>query len=534
MKNVFKKVGKSALALSILANTFAPLAVTADVTPVPATLTFTVTNTAKYKITKNDHDDPFELVVTDKTDTNSETNNSRIRIKSGNTEIQSGITATCTTENVTCKFEIESVGEYSIDYNPGFIDISEGTSKIDDKAKFVGNKDFSISQATMGSNFDGHAVLVWSCGESEAKVCYHEYTNLNQEGHDVIFESAANIADDHDSSKKFNVDAKVKFFSPWESFETKKTEIDNQAITPIDPESLVGPDGIDYMPVGEPTENNAFVSYGNRNFKAIIYGDKYKALKIGDLSTLTYYPAAWENKLTRRESFDISGTTRDNPVEFDMVLLESKINLQKIDLNGFTIKSIEALDVPEGAVTITKKNDGSYDFDFASRFFNKVVFKLTDEDNKEYFFRINRQAMAIKVDGNKEHNWTITSELYFDRNTSWEDYSVNARILYKDGSSKIVKLYNAKHIDDGLGNSAEVYENDEQNPVRPEWPKGKGLKRAVFKTKIDNSEMLNVDKIYLNVEMNGSTDSTYAGNYAGSGKGEVIDMTKEEYQRRMK
>lgn len=46
--------------------------------------------------------------------------------------------------------------------------------------------------------------------------------------------------------------------------------------------------------------------------------------------------------------------------------------------------------------------------------------------------------------------------------------------------------------------------------------------------------MLNVDKIYINVEMNGSTDSTYAGNYAGSGKGEIIDMTEEGYQRRMK
>ena len=440
------------------------------------------------------------------------------------------------TDNKHCTITVNDGTPGKLRFNAqGKFDLQMQGHGFDMEHNFVNNETLSVvdpgpvdgdPNQGPGAPFDGNAVLVWSCGN---KICYHEYHDLNKAGSNVIFAAAKTISDDRDPSIKFDVDAKVKFFSPTELFDTKRAEINANSVKADD---LMGPDGIDYMPVNEPAENNAFVSYGNRNFKAIIYGDKFKGLKIGDFSNLTYYPGAWENVLTRRESFDVSGTTKENPVIFDTVLLESKFNLQKIDLNNFTIKSIEPLDVPEGAVTVTKRNDGSYDFEFASRYYNKVVFKLTDNENKEYFFMINRQAMSYDL--RIERDATLFSELYFDRSTSWEDYIVTARYEYKDGSAKIVKLYNARNIDDGLGNNAEVYENDEENPERREWPKGKGLKRAVFKTSITMEELKTIDKIYLNVEFKGSTDKTYAGNYAGSKKGEVIDLNDQMYKERIR
>ncbi len=405
------------------------------------------------------------------------------------------------------------------------------TDKIDNNLNIKAlenNKDSEQKQET----FNGIAYLVWSDGD---KILYKKFTDLNV-GEKIFYFSENEVVSDTDSTTKFNVHADTKFWSSQGNFESKKPEIDksNDGTGPkVNINDLVGPDGIDYMPVGEPKENNAYVSYADRNFKAIIYNNKFKGLQLGNFESLTYYPGAWSNALTRRESFDISDTTKESPVVFDTVLIESSFKLKASSVGDLSIKSIEPLDVPEGAVTISKV-DNEYKFDFASRFYNKVVFKLTDTNDHEYYFMINRQAMNVNVRGDKDHPWEITSELYFDRNKSWEDYEINARILYKDGSTKIVKMENAKLIGDGLGNDEVIFENDEENPVNNVWPKGKGLKRAVFKTKIDNSEMLNVDKIYLNVEFTGSTDSKYAGNYAGSGKGEVIDMTKEEYQRRMK
>ena len=53
-----------------------------------------------------------------------------------------------------------------------------------------------------------------------------------------------------------------------------KVKINNS----IDIEDLIGPDGIDYQPVGEPVSNNAYTSYGDRSFKVTIYGSKYRGV----------------------------------------------------------------------------------------------------------------------------------------------------------------------------------------------------------------------------------------------------------------
>ena len=373
------------------------------------------------------------------------------------------------------------------------------------------------------SDFDGRTTLIWTCGASENEICYKQLTGLSST--EVNWIKGSTIEAENKAGVKFDVHAKEKFFSPQDLFESKKDDIDNGVIKVGD---LVGPDGLDYMPVGEPTENNALVSYGNRQFKAVVYGDEFKGITIGDLDSLDYYPQAWNDWFLRRETYDMSGTTKENPVEIDTLLLQKKINLKlQTDLNSYNVTKIEALDVPSDAVIITKKNDGSYDLDFKSNFYDKVVFKVTTDDNKEQFIYINRRTTDpwIRTDNGKEG---LVVETFYDRNKSYSDLDVIAKIVNKDGSSKVVHLEAEKGIDNKLGDIIDDYEVDEQTVGNESLPKGKGMKRANFVYAMSKADLKKVDKIYINVGFKGSTETTYAGNFAGSGKGDVIDMKNWE------
>jgi hypothetical protein len=50
------------------------------------------------------------------------------------------------------------------------------------------------------------------------------------------------------------------------------------------------------------------------------------------------------------------------------------------------------------------------------------------------------------------------------------------------------------------------------------------MKRSNFVYSMSIDELKKVDKIYINVEFKGSTSTVFAGNFVGSGKGDVIDM----------
>jgi len=163
---------------------------------------------------------------------------------------------------------------------------------------------------------------------------------------------------------------------------------------------------------------------------------------------------------------------------------------------------------------------------FASRFYSHVVFKITDEAGNNYYLRINRQTIYTNFQmglGEDREFQGLVGDFYYDKGTSYTDYKVTAKIVYKDGTFKIAEMTNANWIDDGLGNSENIPENDEENPARPEWPVGKGLKRATYKYAISEEEVKNsVEAIYINVEFKGSTSTNYAGALAGSGMGEQV------------
>ena len=279
--------------------------------------------------------------------------------------------------------------------------------------------------------FDGNAYLVWSCGD---KICYHLFEGLSN---DAGFVKASTIVANNDANETFDVHASEKFFAPKDAFLAKKAEIDANS---VDIEDLIGPDGIDFPPVNEPYSNNAYTSYGDRRFKITIYGDDYRGVKLADLNELTYYPSVWTDPLGRVESYDISGTTKDEPVDIETVLIEPTIIIKSLSqYNGFNISSIEPLDVPEGAVRVTEDN-GKYRFAFSSNFYDKVVFKVTSTNDETFYLRINRLTLNVENDEimyePDAKDVDILATFYFDRTTSYSDYVLTAKIEYKDGTTK--------------------------------------------------------------------------------------------------
>ncbi|MBR6073275.1 MAG: hypothetical protein IKP76_03020 [Bacilli bacterium] len=523
MKNIFKKLFNLTCALAMTAYMFSPLTVLATDSIV---LTFTIENTAAFpsmEAGSGENTDKGPLTIHDgKNGTGS------FRVMSGEADITNEVTYECNSQ-VSCTITVANRDSVRLEYPTDWMNVTIGENLVEANTSITESSTLVIKELpNQGGNpdeghnppsgppFDGSAVAVWSCGD---EICYHVFTSLSNS--EVNYIKATDVSDDRNPSKKFDVHAKNKFFAVKEVFDQRKAEIDNNTVKI---EDLIGPDGIDYMPVGEPIENNALVAYGNREFKAIIYGDDFKGVSIGDLSELDYYPRNWNDWFLRRETYDMGGTTKDNPVEIDTVLLQKKINLKlQTNLNNYTVTKIEALDVPDDAVTITKKSNGSYDFEFTSNYYDKVVFKITTSDNKEQYIYINRRTTDpwIRTDNGKEG---IVVETFFDRNKTYKDLDVIAKIVYKDGSSKVVHLDAEKGLDDGLGNYIDDYEVDEQTSGDASQPKGKGMKRANFVYSMSKADLKKVENIYINVEFKGSTSTVFAGNFVGSGKGDVIEM----------
>lgn len=515
MKKKLNNLLNLTLCFVLICGMFLPLMVLAEG---EWSVTLKVENTALYSLAKSNNN---EIIVTNESDNST----SFIVVQRGSSSISNDISLNCS--STSCNISVpDSFGDINFNYQSSNFGITAGNQMINLNEDIMKANSITLDIKEPSSNndnnnnqfesFDGKAVLVWNC---DNKICYHEFNSLKSD--EVNYIKASEVSDDRNNSNKFNVHASEKFFAVKKEFDKRKAEIDANSVSIND---LKGPEGIDYMPVGEPIENNALVSYGNREFKAIVYGEDFKGVSIGNLSELDYYPSSWNDWFLRRETYDISSTTKEKPVEIDTILLQKKINLKlQTFLNNYSVSKIEALDVPSDAVKITKKSDGSYDFEFASNYYDKVIFKITTSDNKEQYIYINRRTIDpwIRTDNNKSG---IVVETFYDRVKSYSDLDVIAKIVYKDGTSKVVHLSAEKGIDDGLGNIFDDYEIDEQTFGDQNRPKGKGMKRANFVYSMSKEELKKVDKIYINVEFKGSTSTAFAGNFVGSGKGNVIEM----------
>lgn len=427
----------------------------------------------------------------------------------------------------------------------------------------------------VNDRFDGKAYLVWSCGTS---ICYHYFENIPDfaDGNSTFYKDTE-ITADNKEDVTFDMNAKYKGwyladeFGIWkELYEIATGKVINW--NTMDPEVILGAPNqnigkledeaikakacqkpaedapaiehekfescINFyaaennheiwthklQPVGEPQYKNAYVSYGDRNFKVVIYNKDYKGITLGSLDELNYYPAEWTNAFIKRDQFDISGTTKENPTGINTILLEKIVKIKEINVNNFRIEKLEALDVPEDAVNISKV-DGEWRLEFSSNFYDKVVFKATDSKGGVSYFQIKRYTIDAWIPYIEGHP-VLNADFYFDNKKSYNDFELTAIIEYKDGTEKNVKLEAAFGIDDGLGNIAPVYEVDEEHPEF--GPAGRGLKKASFQYKLEDGEDKKIKRIYLNAEYKGSTNSIYAGSFAGSGKGVLANLYEED------
>ena len=425
------------------------------------------------------------------------------------------------------------------------------------------------------SHFDGKAYVLWSCGSG---VCYHYFDNIpNFDDGNSKFYKDTEVTADNKTGEVFNVDAEYKAwtlpdrFDFWVNAYKEQNHVESIDWTHVDPEDIISespPDMRDWetaainakrctrpagnapgedwdafencvddyyveagnlpfirlKPVGEPSANNAYISYGDRNFKVAIYNDDYRGVTIGSLNDLDYYPAEWTNPYIRRDHFDVSDTTKNKPAPLSTILLEDEINIKALNYNGFAIKSIEPLDVPEDAVTVTKVN-GEFNIAFSSNFYDNVTFKITGTDNAVYYMVIQRYTIDAWLK-NDENGLSITSNFYFDRSKSYEDFEITAKVIYTDGSTETVNLEAQFGIDDEMGNMTDAYEVDEEQLEF--GPPGKGLKRSRFEHALPGVEEKDIDKIYIVVEYKGSTDTNYAGAYVGSGEGVLANIYRPE------
>ena len=485
-----------------------------------------------------------------------------------NTEISGNAVKVVCTDNKNCTATVTVPNEHGVRI------VTAGGTPF---AFMLGNEEYGFGNDNIVGNttltvvnrdvevFDGNAYLIWSCGNG---TCYHLFEGITEE---PMFIKASTIKADNDNSKTFDVHAQKKTFASksdfesWqEAYKTNKNvssinfstldtseviehidmrEFEDQAINDKactregkDREEFehcvdeyVDSKGIftrraGFQPVGEPYSENAYVSYGDRNFKITIYNDEYRGVTLGSLNDLEYYPAVWNDQFLRVESYDISGENPEDATVIDTILLEPIVNIKALAYNNFEIKSIEAMDVPENAVTVAKVGD-EFKIRFASHFYDNVLFKVTTTDKKTYYFRINRLTVDARLDHDSKGNYFVSTYFYYDNRTSYTDYKLTAKIVYKDGKSKIVTLENTKKIDDGLGNVTYAEEVD-QEKIK-DGPKGKGLKVAAYAYSVDEAEAKIVSKIYINVEKVGSTKTSYAGAFAGSGKGMLINVEEE-------
>ena len=161
------------------------------------------------------------------------------------------------------------------------------------------------------------------------------------------------------------------------------------------------------------------------------------------------------------------------------------------------------------------------------------MFKALDNEDHEYYFLVNRRTMdpGFNRIGHGE-DAILEAEIFYDNHKTYENYNVLGKIQYKNGTTKVIELTITNYGDDGFGNPIDALEWNEDDPPLniPAESRGKGIKRAKFIYKISDAELKTVDKIYINVENAGSTSTSYAGNFAGSGKGNVIDMANWKLQ----
>lgn len=267
--------------------------------------------------------------------------------------------------------------------------------------------------------------------------------------------------------------------------------------------------GVTIQPGPSEYGDNSFTETPDNMFRVkFVIGGEYEGIKL-DTSALAHVPE-FIDSLVKVTDFEIANSSENNPAEIETYVLEDKITIAGSEGSRGAYASVEALDVPDGAVSV-QKIGGAFEITFNSNFFDKVVFKIQDEYGADYYVQIIRTALELHDrDGN-----LAVADFYFTEG-SYTDYEAIATIIYEDGSYESVKCGRTSMIDK-WGNDWGIQHNNAAAGGQP------GVKATSFAVPITD----NMGGVSFTIIKAGATDGdTYAGTIAGSGAGALYEISK--------
>ena len=368
--------------------------------------------------------------------------------------------------------------------------------------------------------FDGNAYFVWI--NSANKICYHKFTNLmgrpehEQQGYEINY---VNVADLTDQSGNNSTYVWGQENANWVLAKDMENQ-DGSLRTDLTKEMLFGDPnlfddrGIQLDPCGAENGANSINTNANRNFRATIYRENYNAIKFSsNQNDYTYFPCFWDQTFFS-STVDVSGTTAENPAEYDTYLLESTIRFTEGQFSDH-ITAVEALNVNPEAVDISIV-DGICSIRFNSNYYDNVVFKIT-AGGKDYFVKINRLVLDIKDNfGPDTEEDYLIARIFYSKENSYDDYEVIATVIYNDGTTD-VKVLSPSEL--------RYYDVDDRNRSitgdNYKLEGGKGLYESQCYIAVDRLKLVGA---YFTIVTKGALEGdTYNGTFSGSGEGTYYD-----------
>jgi len=361
--------------------------------------------------------------------------------------------------------------------------------------------------AAHADGFNGKAYLIWNCGEETP--CYHLFEDINTDNSYTIYNDADVTADNH-AGKTFsahNVDANNTTFAlktPFDNYKSAHASFTMQDVM----EATYGDDErLALNPLEAPIEENAYTHFGDRNFKVMIKAPGYIGVSLKN-STSGYEPdfGSALNSATYR---DISGSTASNPVTLYAVPQQDEVIISGVD-GAFS--SVKAIDLEKDSAVTISSVTGGHKIKFNSNYYDRVVFEVKQGSSTKYvrIFRTAVQTQKVDVNPNSK---TVNAIIYFDSSKNCNNYDLYAKLEYKNGTEKTIKLSPAESHDDGYGNPEPGCLADG----------GTNLKKGYYTAEAD-VKLIDLSGIYFTATNTGSTSTNYAGTLSGSKKGIYLNL----------
>lgn len=254
-------------------------------------------------------------------------------------------------------------------------------------------------------------------------------------------------------------------------------------------------------PTGASKGKNIISTNGDRAFRLTIYdpANYYGVTNAAQPDDLTYWPDFWDQGMFN-PAYDVSGTTADAPQTMQAYLLSDTVTLSA-DAVSAPIEGIETANEADARVVNITHTGGTWNIQFKSNYYDKVVFKIT-AGGKSYYLQINRlNILATLPDDHDPAGIRPAGARVYTPATDTGNYDVVATYYLANGSTKTVTLEKSGNKQNaGKNLVAQFYKVPESagiNFAYGSMPRG----------------------VSLTVVRAGSTPTNYQGTLAGSGRG---------------